>query len=317
MIAQTVADWELIVIDDGSRDDTTAVVAGYLSDDRVRYVRQAHAGRSVARNRGVALAATDRICFLDSDDTFLPTALESHLRTLENAEERGLAIGGYETTDALGNVVGARRPWAEGGTLAPESWLFDCFAMPGSVMVERAWLDRVGGFDPATETGEDWDLFLRLAFTGCPMAWTSKVVCRRRQHPGNSTNHVVVHQEGLQRALDKVFRRPDLPPEVRGLENRARAWAFATFARAAAAAGRDALVRDNLRAASELNAVPSWRRSGLSLVPAGFPTLIEGLISDAFPHVNAATDVYPRLAQLALRGASTPLTFDADWPASS
>jgi glycosyltransferase involved in cell wall biosynthesis len=297
-----VDDWELVVVDDGSEDGTQEVVAPYLSDPRIRYLRQARAGRSRARNRGVSLARAELICFLDSDDAFLPTSLAAHLAALEPTGEVGLTIGGYVHVDESGAVVGTRRPWQEGGRLTPEGWLYNCYGMPGSIMVRREWFARVDGFDAETETGEDWDLFLRLAVAGCPMVWAPDIVCRRRLHRGNSTNDVRRHQHGSLRALDKLFRAADLPAELAAQEDKAKAWAHATFARDAAAAGDDELVRENLRTAAELDALPSWERRGLSLSPQGFPSLLERLVADAVERErDADSDIQELLARLPAR----------------
>ena len=219
VFGQTVGDWELIVIDDGSDDGTYALECFHPCDSRVRYVHQAQAGRSVARNRGVNLARGEFICFLDSDDRFLSTALESHARAFGSGGRVGMTIGGYQSIDGTGAVVSERRPWTEIATLTPEAWLFNCLAMPGSVAVGREWFERSEGFDPACETGEDWDLFLRLAFAECPMTWTGDLVSQRRLHPGNSTNDVRTHRRGLLRALDKLFRQAGLSPAVAVLED--------------------------------------------------------------------------------------------------
>jgi hypothetical protein len=287
VIGQTVGDWELIVIDDGSDDGTHALEAFHPCDPRVRYVHQPRAGRSIARNRGCSLARGAFICFLDSDDRLLSTALESHATAFRSGGRVGMVIGGYEHIDETGTVVGERRPWTECAALTPEAWLFNCLAMPGSVAVRREWFERAEGFDAVCETGEDWDLFLRLAFAGCPMAWTGELVCQRRLHPGNSTNDVRTHRQGSLRALEKVFRQPGLSPQVAALENRARAWAYAASARNAASLGLDALVSENLLAAAALAALPGWERRGLSIAPLGFPSLVEGPLADAIERERA------------------------------
>jgi hypothetical protein len=302
VLAQTLVDWELIVVDDGSQDGTQALESVCRSDARIHYVRQAHAGRSVARNRGFSRAQGEFICFLDSDDTYLSTALATHAAAFESGGQIGLTIGGYQHIDAAGAVVGERRPWTECDGLTPEAWLFNCYAMPGSVALRREWFESAGGFDSGVETGEDWDLFLRLAFAGCQMGWAPDLVCQRRLHPGNSTNDVSGHRDGSLRALDKLFRSGQLPAEVAALEDRAKAWAYAASARSAASLGLDELVRENLRSAADLHALPRWERRGLSLSPQGFPSLVEGLLADVVPRDGASvTDMGTLLAELPSR----------------
>lgn len=278
--AQTIDDWELIVVDDGSEDDTREIATSFRDEPRVRYVCQPHAGRSVARNHGVGLARGEIVCFLDSDDTYLETALASHRRAFAGAHGIGMTIGGYRNVDEGGNGLGERLPWKRHPEPTPESWLFDCMALPGSVAIRREWLETVGGFDSSTEPAEDWDLFLGLAFSGCPTGWTHDIVCNRLVHPGNSTNDVRAHRLGTMRALDKAFRRPGLDPGVAALERRARAWAHLASARNAASLGRDDLAAEELRAAAGLDALPAWERRGPALSPLGFPALLEALLAD-------------------------------------
>jgi GT2 family glycosyltransferase len=302
VLAQTVGDWELIIVDDGSEDGTGLLASAHRADSRVRRVDQAHAGRSAARNRGIGLARGKVVCFLDSDDRYLSTTLAEHAEILDSRSDIGMTVGGYEYIDAAGAVAGARRPWLECESLTPAAWLFNCYAMPGSVAVRREWFDAVGAFDPEFELAEDWDLFLRLAFTGCPMAWTRNLVCQRRVHDRNSTNDVRAHLQASLRALDKVFREPGLPPDVAPLEGRARAWAYAASARNAASLGLDGLVGENLRAAAALDALPAWERYGLSLSPLGFPGLVEGPLADVIERDSVADrDLDELLARLPAR----------------
>jgi GT2 family glycosyltransferase len=300
ILRQTTADWELIIVDDGSTDGTEDAVAGYLTDPRVRYCHGPHCGPSLARNRGIDLARGEYVAFLDSDDRSLPLALQAHLAAFATNPETGMTVGGYVVIDETGAVTGERRPWEEYGALTPEGWLLNCYGIPGSVMVRREWLKRVGGFDPTIDQAEDWDLFLRLAFAGCPMTWVREPVCGYRLHPGNSTLGVSVLEHAALRTLDRIFRAADLPPEVACLEGRARALAYASLARRAAAAGRDDLVRESLRAAAELHAIRGWKRRGLSLAPDGFASLLENLVADAVEReeTGSAEDM---LAQLPAR----------------
>jgi hypothetical protein len=124
--------------------------------------------------------------------------------------------------------------------------------MPGSALLRRAWFERVGGFDPACEIAEDWDLFLRLAHAGCPMAWTRQVVCDYRQHSGSSVRAVTTHRDGAVHMLDKFFAQPGLPPKLADLQNRARAWVHVAFARRAFALGLPELAGRELQAALAL-----------------------------------------------------------------
>jgi glycosyltransferase involved in cell wall biosynthesis len=171
-LGQTFGDLELIVVDDGSTDETEELLEQARSDPRLRFVRQPNQGLSAARNRGLSLAQGEYLAFLDSDDRYTPTALEAHLAVFARRPGLGMTVGGYEYVDGSGRALGRRSPWQEGGALALQDWLFNCYAMPGSVLLRREWLERVGEFDASTHGSNDWDLFLRLAQAAVP--WTGR-----------------------------------------------------------------------------------------------------------------------------------------------
>ena len=258
VLSQTFADLELIIVDDGSIDGTADFVGG-LDDERVQYIRQANQGRSVARNHGASQAQGQYLGFLDSDDRYLPTALAAHLQAFKSQPRLGMTIGGYRYADASGLPSGERWPWQEAGGLDPQGWLFNCYAMPGSVLLRRSWFDRIGGFDSECEIAEDWDLFLRLGQADCSMAWVKEAVCEYRRHPGNSIEAVGLHRQGAERALDKYFRRPGLEPVISALEGQARAWVYVVSARKAYSRGRADPAAQDLGQALRLD--PELQRS--------------------------------------------------------
>ena len=251
VLAQSDSDLEVIIVDDGSSDDTAEAAAAFASDGRVRYVRQANQGRSLARNHGARLAQGDWLGFLDSDDRYLPETLSRQREARRLHPEAELTLGGYEYVDEGGDWRGERRPWEE-GSLTLAGWLFNCLGMPGSMLVRRSWFERLGGFDPECEIAEDWDLFLRLSHAGCGMAWTQTAVCQYRQHPGNSTHALERHCQGSLRALDKLLSQPELPPEITQAGPRARAWVYTVFARRAFQAGDRARGREYVVRATEV-----------------------------------------------------------------
>lgn len=167
VLAQTYRDFELVVIDNGSTDDTSERLQPYL--DRIRYVRQDNRGRAGSRNRALAEARGEYIAFLDSDDLWLPDRLERQVPVLEGSPEVALVHGHVEVIDAAGQLLEQetadhRKLWSSANR-APatyEGYAEECRCFTSTVLVRRRVLEELGGYDE--EVGlEDLDLYLRIA----------------------------------------------------------------------------------------------------------------------------------------------------------
>lgn len=270
VLQQSVTDLEVIVVDDGSIDDTAEVVGGFQSDARLHYMSQAHRGCAIARNLGANAASGEFIGWLDSDDTYLPDALHAHLEVFADQPDSGMSIGGYDYVDEEGRLLGVRTPWTEGGSLDLRGWLFNCYAIPSSVLIRRAWYKQTAGFDPECEIAEDWALYLALAAKGCRMAWARRSVCQYRQHRGASVVDFAQHRVGAQQTLRKFFAAQKLAPEIIGLEKQAEAWANVLYAKKAYLAGEPDLAVADLDRAVE---------SDPALAAADKPKLLEFLLT--------------------------------------
>ncbi|HLX21351.1 MAG TPA: glycosyltransferase [Gaiellaceae bacterium] len=165
VLAQDV-DLELLVVDDGSTDDTERVVSRYR--DKVRYVRQENRGRAGARNTAVRLAAGDLIAFCDSDDRWLPGRLERELDALEDRPDVGMVHGQVELTDSdwqpLPAETDANRTvfsdaHRDGATYA--GYAFNCRCLSSTILVRRQVFDTIGLYDVSLPI-EDYDFYLRL-----------------------------------------------------------------------------------------------------------------------------------------------------------
>jgi glycosyltransferase involved in cell wall biosynthesis len=288
VLAQTIDCWELLVVDDGSEEDIRGVMSPYLADPRVSYHRQKNAGRCVARNQGASATKGELLCFLDDDDRYLPDGFESLLGAFDAQPELGMAVGGYDFIDEYGEVTGTRRPWEERGDLDLEGWLVYGYAIPASTMIRRSWFEGTRGFDPTCEAGEDRDLFVRLALLDCPMAWVRKSVCHYRKHSGNSDTRQQHASKML--ALQRAFRNPAVPTEVRAREREAYAGVHAYIARRAAAAGDDELVRELLAEIAALRIDPAWGRDGTLIAPHGFPVQIQYIVADLVERAERSGD---------------------------
>ena len=184
VLAQTYRHFEIIVVDDGSPDDTSAVVARYLN---VRLVRQHHLGLPAARNAGLRSSEGDLVVFLDADDLLLPDALASGVDAFADHPECAFVVGKYKLVDLDRRVLGpGTQP-----TAAPEPYLSlltaNYITMHATVMFRRDILIAVGGFDESLDSCEDYDLYLRITRTH-PIHFHGKVVSEYRQHDTNMSH---------------------------------------------------------------------------------------------------------------------------------
>jgi glycosyltransferase involved in cell wall biosynthesis len=164
VLQQTFGDFELLVIDDGSEDNTEETVAG-LRDPRLRYERIAHRGCAAARNRGCELSTGEFLAFIDSDDEWLPTKLERQIAAFRSlgADVGVVRTGGRWIDDIRGELRRSRA-----GSTAP-SWSFvpllERRVTPAiqSILVRRECYVRVGGFDESLRASIDREWLLRVA----------------------------------------------------------------------------------------------------------------------------------------------------------
>ena len=169
VIGQTYKNWEMIVVDDGSTDDTESIARSYSSkDSRIKYLSLGHnSGRpAVPRNYGIKHANGEYIAFLDSDDLWLPGKLEKQIKLFQISNETAMVYTRYKTIegDTISSRIFPKNGRYKSGNIFKSLYLRS-FVACSSVMVKRSVLDQVGLFsaDPDLIAIEDTDLWLRIA----------------------------------------------------------------------------------------------------------------------------------------------------------
>lgn len=169
VITQSYGNLEIIVVDDGSTDTTSAIVEQYCREDsRIRLVRQQNQGVASARNRGIECARGRYIAPIDSDDVWYAAKIEAQVRAMSQAGESvGLVYSWLRCIDEDDRVVGSARPGFSGNVLV--DLLYSNFVgSASSPLIPRQCFEEVGGYDAThrqkkAEGSEDWDLYLRIA----------------------------------------------------------------------------------------------------------------------------------------------------------
>jgi glycosyltransferase involved in cell wall biosynthesis len=262
VLQQTMQAFELLVIDDGSTDETAATIRAF-ADARLRHICQANAGAAEARNRGWRESSGRYILFMDDDDRLHTGALEALLQRAAEVPEAGMIGADHEYMDAEGNVLGTAELWKLGENLDLAALVLCCPFAIGATLVRREWLERVGGFDAGQIAAQDWDLWLRLVQAGCTATWSKSVVCQYRLHPGSLSGDPEKHKRGAIRALDKVFSHRDLPDTVERLRGRAYGRIYLRAAARAYAEGSIKRAHEDLASAAVL--LTEWVESGVLL----------------------------------------------------
>lgn len=202
---------EVIVVDDGSPDNSADLAASF--GGVVRVIRKQNAGLSAARNTGILASRGGWLVFIDSDDVIPPNFVSAHLAT---ADKHGADVlfAGSQHTDVEGNVIAEP---AFGGMLPGENMLTALLRgnafPPHAAITRRAAIENAGNFDTTLTSYEDWEFWLRLAFTGATFAPTPGLIVPYRQHPASmSTNAQRMYRNGLAviqklRSSDSIKRR--------------------------------------------------------------------------------------------------------------
>ncbi len=280
VLVQTLEAVEIIVVDDGSTDNTAAVASAY--GDRVRVLRQAHAGVSVARNLGIGAAQGDAVAFLDADDWYIhPDKLARQAAILSTRPDIGIVHSGWRLVDEQGHGTVERTPWRQAPVLNLQGWLLWQPALPSAMMMRREAVLAVGGFDPGLAHVEDLDLALRLSLAGYETAWWPEIAVAYRQHEHNATRRLEASERDFDAVLDKFLARSDAPPAVRALAPRVRfgmrLWLALQYFRAHAYADMARILRSTLPYSPETSpaaTVLAWLR--------GFESTLAGEYGERF-----------------------------------
>jgi glycosyltransferase involved in cell wall biosynthesis len=206
-LAQTCPAFEVIVVDDGSTDDTPQILAGY--GDRIVVIRQENLGTSAARNAGIAAARGEYVSFLDADDIWRPRKLECDAARFALDPTLGMVHCGAETFDNAGRTLSVSLTGLE-GWIAPALLRLDreVIATPGSVTVRKAAAMEVGRYDSRLEVAEDWDFCYRIACR-YRAGFVPEVLVRYRLHGRGKHLDIRKMEQGMFLALEKAFESPD------------------------------------------------------------------------------------------------------------
>ncbi|HEY9696913.1 MAG TPA: glycosyltransferase family A protein [Trichocoleus sp.] len=224
VLQQTYPHWELIVIDDGSTDQTQQIVQAYCDryPTQIRYYYQQNQGVASARTQGIKQAQGEYIALLDQDDLLLPEKLSLQVACFESDPAIGMVHSGWRLINAQGDPLGAVEPWQEAPVLDAVNWIRRMPAFFSAMLFRRNWLLRVGELNAAYRQASDVDLIQRLVLLNCPTAWVKQVTVLYRQHDRNDSLNTLVQAEECWTVWNRFFTRSDLPEAIKKIERESR-----------------------------------------------------------------------------------------------
>jgi glycosyltransferase involved in cell wall biosynthesis len=230
VLNQTFPDFEVVIVNDASPDNTTAVVASFFYDSRIKYIEHPqNRGLPATRNTAVRASSGRYIALLDADDVFHPEKLQAHFDFLTNNPDVGVSYN--SRFEIYGRIDNVRRLW-----IAPREVTLGDFVLgypfaPSDIVVQRDWLFKIGLFHEHNNLyGEDLNTNCRLALAGCRFGYVERVLNYRRYYPSRvRTNLDTALLEVIQN-LELVFNDPRCPRKVVELRDRAYAYNYSVWA---------------------------------------------------------------------------------------
>jgi glycosyltransferase involved in cell wall biosynthesis len=199
---QSYADLEIVVVNDGSPDDTAERLQPLAASGAIRYLEQPNGGQAAARNAGLALARGEYVAFLDDDDWWPEDKLAWQVAALEEQRDAVLVYGDYvrvEPDSACSAPIETRCPdGADTKAFRDGCWIVSL----GQTLIRRSAIEAAGPFDEAIWGSDDWDLYLRLAAVG-PFMHRRRVALYYQLHDANASWNAVRHVEGHFRVMRK------------------------------------------------------------------------------------------------------------------
>ena len=199
VFAQTFKDYEVIVVNDGSPDDTDEVLKPLIQSGKIRYIEQKNAGQAAARNCGIAVAQGKYIALLDDDDLWPSDKLAWQVQALENSPRAALVYGYKRDLDEPSGVIAPRSEAEAFQGEVTEAFLSrNHITSPGQCLVPATMLERIGGFDASLWGVDDWDLYIRLAKQG-PFVYEHRLALTYRLHAQNASRDLArMYQNAMQ-----------------------------------------------------------------------------------------------------------------------
>jgi glycosyltransferase involved in cell wall biosynthesis len=222
VLNQTFTDFEVIIVDDGSNDESADWVAG-VSDSRISLIRQANQGTQGARNTGVRHAQGEYIALLDNDDLWEPTKLEKQFRCLEQNPSVGLVYTWTSIIDQHDKRTGETVVSHADGDVFKQLLVSNFVACGSTPLIRRVCFEQVGVFDCELHYLGDWDMWIRIA-RHYPFAVIKEFLVLYRVHASNTSNNYEKMEIDFCKAIEKAYSQA--PGDLESLKSKCYSRAY-------------------------------------------------------------------------------------------
>ena len=275
VFAQTFTDYEVIVINDGSPDDTAALLRPLAEAGRIRYIEQENTGQSLARNRGIAAACGEFIALLDDDDLWPPDKLAWQVDAMGRHPDAGVIAGPADVMDANNGFMYKTPLFSE--MVFEKSFEGSPILTPGMTLIRAEVLEQVGGFNPDIWGADDWDLWLRISKSHRILMEDQNALFYRK-HAGNASKNLCRMFDNCWRVLE--IHLPEVPAAQRRHVTRlAYQWFYGYM-------GEPMMIKSkHCIKSGQFHLLPPYaaRLAKLSKMLVGNPVAVRRLLRDCLP----------------------------------
>lgn len=200
-LSQSYRNCEIIVVDDGSTDNTKEALFSYISFGQVYYYYQENGGIAKARNFGISKAAGEYILLLDADDKLMPKAIQETVQSIEKDNSGWVIADNIRVENGIEQVIQPRLP-------KNRDAVFDAIENPpnyNAVLFDKEVLQEIGGYDPEQKVYEDWDLYIRLLKRAIPYSYVNKPLYRYQIRRGSVTKRKNIRRN--LKYMERIYRK--------------------------------------------------------------------------------------------------------------